>query len=37
MPNHSGARLSQSEKQALIAGFTQLYATQPPTIGRRGG
>ena len=36
MPNHSGARLSESEKRALIAGFRQLYSTQPPTIGRKG-
>ena len=37
MPNHSAARLSQSEKDRLIAGFRQLYATQQPTIGRGGG
>ena len=37
MPNHSNARLSSKQKKALIAGFTQLYATQPPTAIRRGG
>jgi Haem-binding domain len=38
MPNHSKARLSSKQKQELIAGFTQLYATQPPAaIRRRGG
>lgn len=37
MPNHSKARLSSKQKQELIAGFTQLYATQPPTAIRSGG
>ena len=37
MPNHSKARLSSKQKKELIAGFTQLYATQPPVAIRRGG
>ena len=37
MPNHSKARLSSKQKKELIAGFTQLYATQPPTAIRGGG
>ena len=37
MPNHSGARLSDSEKQTLIDAFRRLYLTQPPAIGGGGG
>lgn len=37
MPNHSAARLNDQEKQQLIDGFKQLYATQPPTIRAGGG
>lgn len=37
MPNHANARLSDTEKQQLIAGFRQLYATQPPAIRQGGG
>ena len=37
MPNHSKARLSSTQKKELIAGFTQLYATQPPVAIRQGG
>ena len=37
MPNHSKARLSSKQKQELIAGFKQLYTTQPPVAIRRGG
>jgi hypothetical protein len=35
MPNHSKARLSDTQKKELIAGFRQLYATQPPTTHPR--
>jgi hypothetical protein len=37
MPNHSKARLSSKQKKQLVAGFTQLYATQPPASIRQGG
>ena len=37
MPNHSKARLSSKQKKELIAGFAQLYATQPPVAIRQGG
>ena len=37
LPNHAKARLSSKQKQELIAGFKQLYATQPPVAIRRGG
>lgn len=37
MPNHAKARLSDQQKQQLIAGFRQVYATQTPTIGEGGG
>ena len=37
MPNHTKARLSSKQKQELIAGFKQLYTTQPPVAIRRGG
>lgn len=30
MPNHAKSRLSSAEKQQLIAGLKQLYATDPP-------
>jgi hypothetical protein len=36
MPNHAGARLSDSEKQTLIDAFRGLYATQSPTTGDSG-
>jgi hypothetical protein len=35
MPNHAKARLSSAQKQELIAGFRELYATQPPTTHPR--
>lgn len=37
MPNHSKARLSDQQKKELIAGFKQLYATQPPVAFTQGG
>ena len=37
MPNHAKARLSDSEKKQLIAGFRQVYADQPPVAIRQGG
>lgn len=37
MPNHSDARLSDVDKQDLIAGFRQVYADQPPAIRQGGG
>ncbi len=37
MPNHSKARLSSTQKKELVAAFTQLYATQPPSSIRVGG
>lgn len=36
-PNHANARLSDEEKAALIAGFRQVYADQPPSIRQAGG
>ncbi len=37
MPNHSKARLSSKQKQQLVAGFRQLYATQPTAVRQGGG
>lgn len=37
MPNHANARLSDKDKAALIAGFRQVYADQPPVAIREGG
>ena len=36
-PYHWNARLSDSQKQQLIAGFRTLYAKDPPPIGGGGG
>ncbi len=36
MPNHAAARLSDKDKAALIAGFRQVYADQPPAISQGG-
>ena len=36
-PNHWSARLSDAKKKQLIAGFRELYATQPPQTHAGGG